>query len=412
MQPSSASGGDRNLGQESPRSNSAKRIYSCDLVIIGAGIVGAMCAHFAREAGLKTIVIDRGSVASGTTGAGEGNIMVSDKSPGAELELALISRDLWFSVGKEVGDSFELVAKGGVSVARFDPSGLFAFANEQSKAGVQTRELNASEINKLEPYISPEIKFGIHYPQDAQCQPMLAAARILEYFVANGGQVHSHQEVQEINSRTNGLEIKTPDSIYNSSYVINAAGTWAGEIAKRAGSYLPIMPRRGFILVTAPLPEYVFHKVYDSDYVDNVASDEADLQTSTVIEGTKSGTILIGASRERVGYDKSMSIPVIKKLARQATSLFPVLEKAQLLRVYNGFRPYSPDHLPVIGADLNIPGLFHCAGHEGAGIGLSAASGKLISQLITGTTPMVNPHAFSPARFQQKGAQIKATSHG
>ncbi len=390
----------------------APKIYGCDLVIVGAGIVGAMCAHFAHKAGLKTIVIDRGSIASGTTGAGEGNIMVSDKSPGAELELALISRDLWFSVGQEVGDSFELVAKGGVSVARFDPSALFALANEQSKVGVQARELNFDEIRKLEPFISPEIKFGIHYPQDAQCQPMLAAARILEHFVANGGELHSYQDVQEINSRPNGLEIKTSKSIYKSSFVINAAGTWAGEIAKRAGTFLPIMPRRGFILVTSPLPEYVFHKVYDSDYVDNVASDEAELQTSTVVEGTRSGTILIGASRERVGYDKSMNIQIIKVLARQAISLFPVLEKAQLLRVYNGFRPYSPDHLPVIGEDLIVPGLFHCAGHEGAGIGLSAASGKIITQLITGVTPLVNPVAFSPTRFQQPHIQFKVSTHG
>jgi glycine/D-amino acid oxidase-like deaminating enzyme len=224
--------------------------------------------------------------------------------------------------------------------------------------------------------------------------------------------LHSYQDVQEINSRPNGLEIKTSKSIYKSSFVINAAGTWAGEIAKRAGTFLPIMPRRGFILVTAPLPEYVFHKVYDSDYVDNVASDEAELQTSTVVEGTRSGTILIGASRERVGYDKSMNIQIIKVLARQATSLFPVLQKAQLLRVYNGFRPYSPDHLPVIGEDLIVPGLFHCAGHEGAGIGLSAASGKIITQLITGVTPLVNPVAFSPVRFQQPDVQFKVSTHG
>jgi glycine/D-amino acid oxidase-like deaminating enzyme len=109
---------------------------------------------------------------------------------------------------------------------------------------------------------------------------------------------------------------------------------------------------------------------------------------------------LIGASRERVGYDKSMSVPVIKKLARQATSLFPVLKDAQLLRVYNGFRPYSPDHLPVIGEDSKIAGLYHCAGHEGAGIGLSAASGKLIAEMITGIKPFIDPTPFSPARFQ------------
>ncbi|MBM4101037.1 MAG: FAD-binding oxidoreductase [Phycisphaerae bacterium] len=384
---------------------SSEREIGSDLVIIGAGIVGAMCAHYAIASGLRTIVIDRNAVSSGTTGSGEGNIMVSDKTPGPELDLALISRELWFEVGARVGDTFELVAKGGLSVARNNPEPLRALAQSQSQVGVDAREVNKSELSRLEPYISPEIEYGVHYPQDAQCQPMLATARILQDFQRRGGQVIPHQEVLSIEQRSNGLGISTSDSIYRTTHLINAAGTWAGEIAKRAGSDLPIMPRRGFILVTAPLPQYVLHKVYDSDYVDNVASSDADLQTSTVIEGTKSGNILIGASRERVGYDKSISVSVIKKLARQATSLFPILKNAQLLRVYNGFRPYSPDHLPVIGPDSKIKELYHCAGHEGAGIGLSAASGKLIAEMITGVKPFINPEPFSPGRFQLAGVR-------
>ena len=371
-----------------------------EVVIIGAGIVGAMCAYYVNRAGLKAIVIDRGTVASGTTGAGEGNIMVSDKSPGPELELALKSRDMWFEVAQDLGNEFELVAKGGLAVSRGDASSLFELSNSQSVAGVQTKRVDASEIQKLEPFISKTIQNGVHYPQDAQCQPMLAAAHILRQLQRRGLEFIGHQEVLKIERKSENLTVRTSTLEIQSDFVVNAAGTWAGEIARLAGSELPIMPRRGFILVTAPLPKYVNHKVYDSDYVDNVASSDADLQTSTVIEGTQSGTILIGASRERVGFDKSISVSVIQRLARQATSLFPILAGAQLLRVYNGFRPYSPDHLPVIGADSLIPGLYHCAGHEGAGIGLSAGSGKVIAQLIKNETPIVNPVPFSPARFQ------------
>ena len=371
-----------------------------EVVIIGAGIVGAMCAYYVNRAGLKAIVIDRGTVASGTTGAGEGNIMVSDKSPGPELELALKSRDMWFEVAQDLGNEFELVAKGGLAVSRGDASSLFELSNSQSVAGVQTKRVGASEIQELEPFISKAVQNGVHYPQDAQCQPMLAAAHILRQLQRRGLEFIGHQEVLKIERKSENLTVRTSTLEIQSDFVVNAAGTWAGEIARLAGSELPIMPRRGFILVTAPLPKYVNHKVYDSDYVDNVASSDADLQTSTVIEGTQSGTILIGASRERVGFDKSISVSVIQRLARQATSLFPILAGAQLLRVYNGFRPYSPDHLPVIGADSLIPGLFHCAGHEGAGIGLSASSGKVIAQLIKNETPIVNPEPFSPARFQ------------
>jgi glycine/D-amino acid oxidase-like deaminating enzyme len=95
-----------------------------DAIVIGAGIVGASCALSLTNAGMRVLVIDRGSVASGTTGAGEGNILVSDKDPGPELTLALKSRDLWFEMQEDVGDSFELEAKGGVVVARRDDAPL------------------------------------------------------------------------------------------------------------------------------------------------------------------------------------------------------------------------------------------------------------------------------------------------
>jgi glycine/D-amino acid oxidase-like deaminating enzyme len=186
--------------------------------------------------------------------------------------------------------------------------------------------------------------------------------------------------------------------------VINAAGTWSGHVAELAGSYLPIAPRRGFILVTAPAPQIIYHKVYDADYVANVASDDSELQTSAVVEGTKSGTILIGASRERVGFNTEIDFSVLRILARQAIALFPILEQIQLLRAYRGFRPYAPDHLPVIGEDPTVKGLWHNAGHEGAGIGLAPGSAELLSAGILGKTSFMDSTPFSPARFTREFA--------
>ncbi|NBP91860.1 MAG: FAD-binding oxidoreductase, partial [Actinobacteria bacterium] len=183
-------------------------------------------------------------------------------------------------------------------------------------------------------------------------------------------------------------------------YVVNATGTWAGDIARLAGSELSIMPRRGFILVTTPAPKLIHHKVYDADYVANVASDSPELQSSAVVEGTESGTILIGASRERIGFDSRINMAALERLAKQAISVFPVLSKLELLRVYRGFRPYSPDHLPVIGEDAKVKGLFHCAGHEGAGIGTAPGSGELLTAMILGKPTFMDATPFLPKRFQ------------
>ena len=377
---------------------------SPDAIVIGAGVVGGCSALALTNAGLKVLVIDRGPVASGTTGAGEGNILVSDKEPSPELTLALRSRDAWFELNTDIGGGFELEAKGGIVVSRSEKgiSDLKRLAALQRADGIDAQEVDGKSLQKLEPHLSQSVEFGVLYPQDAQCQPMLAAAQIMRAVRKRGGlfvQGENVLSIDSINGKVVGLT--TDKSKYSSPIVVNATGTWAGEVARLAGSDLPIMPRRGFILVTAPVPKLVHHKVYDADYVANVASGDADLQSSAVVEGTESGTILIGASRERVGFKNDLDLSILRQLARQAISLFPVLENIQLLRAYRGFRPYAPDHLPVIGEDAKVKGLWHAAGHEGAGIGLAPASGELISKLITGNKPFMDATPFSPARFQK-----------
>jgi glycine/D-amino acid oxidase-like deaminating enzyme len=143
----------------------------------------------------------------------------------------------------------------------------------------------------------------------------------------------------------------------------------------------------------------VQHKVYAAEYVSDVVSDEAGLQTSAVVEGTRAGTVLIGASRERVGFDRSYPLAVLRRLAAQAVALFPFLAEVSVLRTYRGFRPYTPDHMPIIGADPRVPGLYHACGHEGAGIGLAPATGELIAAQLSGEAPEFDPHPFRPERF-------------
>jgi glycine/D-amino acid oxidase-like deaminating enzyme len=373
-----------------------------DAIVIGAGIVGASVALSLTNAGFKVLVIDRGAVSSGTTGAGEGNILVSDKDPGPELTLALRSRDLWFEMQEDVGDAFELEAKGGVVVARNDDGPLMKLSSEQRLHGVAIQKLDHASLHELEPYLDQRYQSGVFYPQDAQCQPMLAAAHVIRAVVRRGGAFISQAKVTKIDVRDGAVTgIETSQGNFSAPIIVNATGTWAGELAQMAGSHLPIAPRKGFILVTEPTKKYVFHKVYDSDYVANVASSDADLQTSTVVEGTRAGTILIGASRERVGFDGSMNYEILRRLAAQATSLFPVLRDVQLLRAYRGFRPYAPDHLPVIGEDAKVKGLWHSAGHEGAGIGLAPGSAALITDAILGREQFMDASPFSPARFEK-----------
>ncbi|MCX4783381.1 NAD(P)/FAD-dependent oxidoreductase [Streptomyces sp. NBC_01264] len=377
--------------------------HPLDLVIIGAGVVGAACAYYAARAGLRVAVVDRGAVAGGTTGAGEGNLLVSDKEAGPELDLALLSARLWRELALELPGEIEYEAKGGLVVAAEEATAkaLRGFADGQRAAGVDAVEVGPGELRELEPHLAPDLAGGLHYPQDAQVQPAQAAARLLA--AARGVVLHLGEEVTEFLRGPAGelRGVRTARRDLLAPAVLNAAGTWGGAVAALAGVDLPVLPRRGFVLVTEPLPRVVRHKVYAADYIADVASGSAALQSSAVVEGTPAGPVLIGATRERVGFDRSLSTEALRRLAGQAAALFPVLADVRVLRTYHGFRPYLPDHLPAIGPDPRVPGLFHACGHEGAGIGLAPGTGAVIAAMLTGGRPGLDPGPFAPARFAE-----------
>ncbi|WP_033320218.1 NAD(P)/FAD-dependent oxidoreductase [Streptomyces yerevanensis] len=389
-------------------------LLTCDVVVVGAGMVGAACALYSARAGLRVVLVDRGAVAGGTTGAGEGNLLVSDKEPGPELELALLSGRLWGELAGEPGiaAAVEYDLKGGLVVAS-SAEGLVALeglADGQRAAGVEAVAVGAGQLHDVEPKLAKGLAGGVLYPQDAQVMPTLAAAHVVRLARAAGASLRTGWTVTEVLRTGAGAVrgVRTSEGEIHAPAVVNAAGTWGGELAALAGTSLPVLPRRGFVLVTEPLPpRTVRHKVYAADYVADVASDSAALQTSPVVEGTAAGPVLIGASRERVGFDRAFSLPVARALAAGATRLFPFLEGVRAMRGYLGFRPYMPDHLPAIGPDARVPGLFHACGHEGAGIGLATGTGHLIAQVLTGKTSDpdldLDLSPFRPDRFPEEG---------
>jgi glycine/D-amino acid oxidase-like deaminating enzyme len=379
-------------------------------IVVGAGIVGAACARVLARAGFDVTVVDRGAVAGGTSSRCEGNLLVSDKPPGPELDLAMLAMTRWPRIASELRDelgdgfpSIEYEPKGGIVVACTDADvdALESFAENQRRQGVEAHTLSPDEALRLEPHLSPDISAAVHYPGDAQLQPTAAVEALLASARRAGASVRTGERViaalrDDIGSRVVGLRTDRGD-LYADA-VVNAAGPWAGEVATVLGAPIPVFPRYGRVLVTPRMPHRVFHKVYDADYVGATQSSDTDLQTSAVIESTAAGTVLIGSSRQRVGFDDRLQVKVISEIAAKAIRLFPFLEYAQVLRTYGGFRPYMPDHLPVIGPDHRVSGLYHVTGHEGAGIGLSVVSADILLAQITQTAAPTETAPFALSR--------------
>lgn len=376
------------------------------VVVIGAGAIGASCALALAEAGAEVVVVDRAGVAAETSSRCEGNILVSDKAPGAEAALAIAARRAWRDLATALDDdrapgqpATEFEEKGGVVVAF--PAGvaaLEAFAASQRAIGIRADAVSADELRRLEPHLGPDVACGIHYPEDAQVQPSLATQAMLGRARRLGAELRIAEVTAPVRAGDRVGGVVTSDGPIGADAVVNCAGPWAGEVAALLGARLDVRPRRGAILVTTPMPQRVFHKVYDADYVGAVGASDAALQTSTVVESTPAGTVLIGSSRERVGFSTAGTLAPLAEIAAKATRLFPFLAETMLLRSYVGFRPYTPDHLPAIGADGRIEGLFHAAGHEGAGIGLAPTTGGLIAHAVLGTPAPLDPAPFLPTR--------------
>ena len=118
-----------------------------------------------------------------------------------------------------------------------------------------------------------------------------------------------------------------------------------------------------------------------------------------VIENTKSGAMQFGSSREFVDFDRRESLEAIKGIVRRAIRFFPALARVQAIRCYTGFRPYTPDHLPILGECEQVPGFHLATGHEGGGICMGPISGKLVAQQITDQTTDLSLEAYNISRF-------------
>jgi D-hydroxyproline dehydrogenase subunit beta len=334
---------------------------SADAIVVGAGICGACAAHFLSERGLDVLILDRAGVSEGTTGLGEGNVLVSDKAPGVERDLAMLGRDLWNELG------------GPIAAARVTPKGALVLGHP-----------DGGDVRDREPALGPAVR-ALYVPGELQVDPRgLTRALVEPLTVRTGSEVVA---VEPGAVRLAGGERLT------ATHVIVATGPWARELTG-----LPVEPRKGQLValgVTAPL---LSHKLFEASYAAVAASGDSSLQTAVVVEQTLDGDeVLVGSSRERVGFDPTVSSELSRTLIERAAVYIPALSDLPVTRAWCGFRPWLPDGLPAVGP-LDER-LWVTTGHEGSGVGLGPVTGLMLAQMIVGERPEFDPAPLHPRRF-------------
>ncbi len=374
-----------------------------DVVVIGGGIVGASCAYFLTQEGLKVALVERAHIASGTSGAGEGNIPVSDKQPGPELALALLGRQLWQELAETLSDDIEFDAKGGILVAESaeDWQVLVKHTQFLRAGGVMASLLTREELREMEPHLAHDVAGAAYFPQDAQANPPLVCNVLVKHAQQRGLLLLDHTEVTALERDShNAIKgVQTSQGTIITPCVVNAAGPWSPQIAELVDVALPVTPRKGHLIVTEPLPPLARHLVVEAKYLAAVTEHREGLQVASVVEGVKGGRMLLGSSRQFVGFDATIEEGVVQAILQRAQRYFPLLASLQNFHARMGFRPCSPDHLPILGEVSAVPGFYVNTGHEGAGFCLGPISGKVLSQFILRQSCAMDMTAFSPARF-------------
>jgi glycine/D-amino acid oxidase-like deaminating enzyme len=194
--------------------------------------------------------------------------------------------------------------------------------------------------------------------------------------------------------------VDTPDERIATRAVVVAAGVWSRDVAASAGLDVPVFPRKGQIVVTERVPGLFRRKLMEGAYTATVESDDPGLQVAMAVESTRAGSLLLGSSRQHIGFDRMVDVRVTAAIAARALRFFPGLATARWIRGYAGLRPFSPDHRPLIGPLAEAPGVYVATGHEGAGICLAPVTGELIAGWVTDRPPLhLSPEAFRPDRF-------------
>jgi D-hydroxyproline dehydrogenase subunit beta len=375
-------------------------VKPCAVAVVGAGIVGAATAWELHARGVDVALLDRGEVSGATTGLGEGNVLCSDKEAGPELDLTLAGLDVYDELEERFGDEARIRRKGALVVHRAQET----WAREAVRvehlraAGAHGYLVDAADVRAMEPQLTGDIAGASYFPADLQCAPRAIARALAGGLprVRTGVEVHG---VAVEHGRVTALQ--TSDGALACDAAVIAAGPWSRALAEAAGLPLPLEPRKGQLVRLAATGDerLIRHKVVEAGYLGSVASIDAGLQVTTVLETTWEGDVLVGSSRERRGFDLSVDDAVSAAMLRQAFALMPGLRGLAVDAAWAGLRPWLPDHLPAIGPSSAVAGLWLATGHEGAGVALGPVTGRLVAQLYAGEPPIVDPAPFSPDRF-------------
>ena len=378
-----------------------------DVIVVGGGIVGAACAVECARASLKVLVLDRGPVGGGTTGAGMGHLVVMDDSE-AQFALTSYSRRLWQELTDELPADVEYDQCGTLWLAADEDEMLEVHRKQRSYAahGVKVEVLDASAVSEAEPNLRQGMAGGLRVVEDAVLYPPCAARFLLEQAMRLGAELRTGVAVHSLLAE-GGVSLNDGSTI-SAGISVNATGPWSPELTRG----LPVRKRKGHLVITDRYPGYVHHQIVELGYLKSAHSLGRD-SVAFNIQPRKNGQMLLGSSRQFDASDTSVEQPILNRMLLRAGEYLPSLGELSALRTWTGHRAATPDKLPIIGPSASYPRIWLATGHEGLGITTSLATGRLLADLLLKRKGELGPEPYLPARFAAStiSANHECTTH-
>jgi glycine oxidase len=343
-----------------------------NITIAGAGVIGCAIAHELAARGARVRVLDSRGPGGGATRASAGILApyIEGHDP-ALLALGVRSLDLYDDFVRRVisdtGQEVEYVRKGTLEIAVSLDEAMALRRRARLLAGARIGHtlLDAGDVRRLEPEVTPEAVAGLH----VHAHGYVAVGELTRALVQAAMRLGAAFDIGTVTSVDGGAvaRVRTADAVIESDVVIIAAGSWSSGVHGVAATPDTVRPIRGQLLQLR-LPDRCAERVIWG--------------RDCYLVARQDGTVLAGATVEDVGFDERATSAGVQQLLDGALSLMPALRRAAFDEVRVGLRPKTPDELPAVGASSTMPHVFYATGHYRNGVLLAPLTARLVADMV------------------------------
>ena len=374
-------------------------------LIIGGGIAGASTALYLARLGHDVALVERGEIASEASGANAGQIGATGwgDMPDLNAYLTMGSLQLFEELQLDLGYDVEFRRSGSLTAIHTEAQYDYIRDRvlEQRGRGHNVELLTTRQARAIEPELNERLLGFMYTPLRAQADPVKATRAFADAAAAHGARVFTNCAVTGVSALGDGYSVSTARGEFRCESLILAAGAWCGPLGDMLGIRIPIIPVRGQMWATEPLPPSVFTTMSSAESplawsLDDGAdattppelthrmTERGEIRTARHLYGRqrRNGEIIFGGDRQLRGYDTSVEPTGIETNKGHATEILPMLSSLPVARTWAGLMPFSLDGAPLIGAIPRRDGLYIVSGLASSGFGRGPMAGKLLAEYV------------------------------